>query len=462
MGVTKSFCANGTNMPIPFGNKPLVAPFQRPLWEKVDPIRDIIDKGLIIDSPDIGASKQPDGRVQLYLKKPTQPIVINTVPVPTGLVTGTFTEFYCVGSGSNLNAGSDQNALAKYTSTNGNWSTTTNVFTPTDGTNPVAAGVAVGDWASIYVDGATVGVCSCRITAVTNGANGPITVSATARAGTVPSTSATARSIKVGGGFKGPSGASGYPLSISFLNAKDTAGHMARINLKNEQQYNITARITVGGSNVVIQGYTSTPGDGGKAVIDAGTTAIATAMMSMGSQTGIICNLIFQNNGSTGTGAGCLLGGSWHAIGCGFNHLRGDGLTASTNSTVSGCSFNDCNQSNTNTLAALNAGTAGPCFFANNVVTNSKLAGIRTAAAIGGWVIENNTVSGINPGDGIQIPASTVAVRITGNTVSGCTDAVSLLFGTNSVFLVHAEGNAFSGNGGNAINEHGNTNVIYY
>jgi len=47
--------------------------------------------------------------------------------------------------GNNVNAGSTTNNTAAYTSTNGNWSTVTNKFTPTDGSTP-ASSVNVGEF----------------------------------------------------------------------------------------------------------------------------------------------------------------------------------------------------------------------------------------------------------------------------------------------------------------------------
>src|SRR6184192_2760283 len=83
------------------------------------------------------------------------------------LVFGTFTEFYCQTGGSNLNAGSTTNNTAAYTSTNGNWNGSS-IFTPTDGSTP-ASSVSVGDFASVYLDAASVAVFVARVTVVAAG-----------------------------------------------------------------------------------------------------------------------------------------------------------------------------------------------------------------------------------------------------------------------------------------------------
>src|SRR5690348_12581987 len=112
-----------------------------------------------------------------------------------------FTEFYCDPvNGLDINAGSTT-AAATHTATNSNWSTATKIYTPTDGSTPTTY-VNVGDWVSIYVDGATTAVFVARVTAVAAGVNGGITVAGTTGAagtmGTAPTTSATGRSLTVG------------------------------------------------------------------------------------------------------------------------------------------------------------------------------------------------------------------------------------------------------------------------
>ncbi len=118
-----------------------------------------------------------------------------------------FTEFYINSLGSNLNAGSSNTANAFFTSTSGNFQGLgISNFKPTDGQNPFGnVGTnALTNYASIYPDGATVGVYIVRITAVQNAANGNISVSVGNSYGTAPTNNATARSIKVGGAWLGP------------------------------------------------------------------------------------------------------------------------------------------------------------------------------------------------------------------------------------------------------------------
>jgi len=296
-----------------------------------------------------------------------------------------YNEFYCTAGGSNLNAGSDTNNSAKFTSTNGGWSTTTKVFTPSDGTNPVAAGVQPGDWASIYVDGASVAVYVALVIAVQNQANGTITTDATHASGSAPSTLGTTRTIKVGGAWRGPNGSQTWPFSIAMgASLNDANGNWPRINLKNDQTYSISVGLGPSGVNTVIQGYSSVPGDGGRATIDAGGANID--IVTPNSTSMIFADLIIQNNG-TGTGHGLTTGSGlmilYRVV---VNNVRGNGINiGAVSCSAIECETYACNQSNT-------SGGAGMVMNAGNVVI-ACISHDNTGTNSDGF----NVISGNNP-----------------------------------------------------------------
>lgn len=109
-----------------------------------------------------------------------------------------FTEFYMQNTGSNLNAGSTNADAASVTSTNGSWDITANTFIATGGTP--FSGVSVGDWVSIYNDGASVTPHVAQVTAIYLSGLG-VEVSATVKFGTKPASGATGKSCKVGGAW---------------------------------------------------------------------------------------------------------------------------------------------------------------------------------------------------------------------------------------------------------------------
>jgi hypothetical protein len=167
-----------------------------------------------------------------------------------------FMEFYVQSGGSNLNAGSVAADAATVTVVNANWNATTRVYTGLTGVE--FAGVSVGEWASVYLDAATVTPYVAEVTAV--GALGvSITLSATLKQGTAPTTGATGRSCKVGGAHASitPWGSTGF--------AAVAPGESTRVNIKNAT-YTRTADDIISmpiatGIPVWFRGYTTTIGD---------------------------------------------------------------------------------------------------------------------------------------------------------------------------------------------------------
>jgi hypothetical protein len=183
-----------------------------------------------------------------------------------------FTNFYVQTTGNNVNAGSTTDNAASVTVTNGSWDITADTFIGLSGTE--FAGVSVGEWASIYNDGATVCVFTGQITAV--GALGvSITISTTAKYGTKPAAGATGKSCKVGGAW-----ASELPLAATGL-AGTTAPAPTKINIKAGTYTVVASRtIAIGGGTttpVWYAGYNTTPGD-----LDNDTTnALAKPLFSL-------------------------------------------------------------------------------------------------------------------------------------------------------------------------------------
>jgi hypothetical protein len=320
------------------------------------------------------------------------------------LAFGTFTEFYCDPvNGSNLNGGSDS-GTSVYTSTNGNWTSSTLTFVPTDGSNPATAspGVAVGQFASVYIDGATTGVYIARVASVTNAVNGSIILSATAKAGSFPTTSATARSIKVGGVWKGPNGSIGFPFSLGGFNSNvtNTTGNLPRINLKNNGTYSISTAISTSGGQFTVQGYTTTPADGGKAIIDTGanlinalstnsTLAVYADLIFTGSQASNTVDLVVTNSGSSGSiFRRCIAHGS---RGSGFRNSNGGG-----NIDLIECEAYGNNTSNSAGKAGFEVDTTGVtlfrCYSHDNTGSNSAgfLAGSNSTLNMVGCISDSN------------------------------------------------------------------------
>lgn len=280
-----------------------------------------------------------------------------------------YTEFYCRSGGSQLNGGSlstgaEPSTTAAYTSVNSDWETVggANKFTPVDGSTP-ASTVTVGDFASVYLDAATIAVYVARVTAVAAGINGAITLSSSAAFGTKPTAGAVGRSIKVGGAWVGPQGADTFPFNIITGAVTDAVPNPTRLNIKNDQTYNITVGLNYTSSTTLcIQGYTTTAGDGGKFTLDGGTATIVP--MTLSGNRSMIADFIIQNNGTTGTNAGLVLsGGRCVAFRGVVNNLRGIGVSLSgAFSTAVEIEAYACNGANTSGAAAFSTG-ANECIY---------------------------------------------------------------------------------------------------
>ncbi len=302
---------------------------------------------------------------------------------------------------------------AAYTSTNGNWSTVTHIFTPTDGSTP-ASTVSIGDFASIYIDGATTAVYVVLITNVAAGANGAITTSSTSFIGTAPTTSATTRSIKVGGAWAGPSGAGGFPFNTAadYSVLQNASANMARVNFKNDQTYTMSSTITMNSTKYVWQGYSSSAGDGGRATFDNSTNVIKLFATTGNGVT--IADLIFTSSATSGAldvasgGAGTL----WFR--CVFKGGRGNGLNISGTTEVAiECEAYNNNLSNTSGNGGFKlqpgvaAGTAAHrCVSHDN--TGSNTAGF----AITGSGIMTNCIADTNGGKGINVVSGATGGRV--------------------------------------------------
>lgn len=264
-----------------------------------------------------------------------------------------FTEFYVRSGGSALNSGSTNTDASTVTTTNGDWNqTNANRFIAASGT-PFSSTI-VGDWASIYIDGAISTTLVGRITAVDSGGTF-IDVSTTARVGSTTA-SATGRTCKVGGAFNII-----RPFDFISNACINATGDTPRVNIVGGTTYDITATLThTLAGPIVFQGCTSTPADRGRAVIDGGNPSASYNLISISGSSSreiFMSDLELRNNGTTtGTSAGLIQQNN--NVRCVFQRItshgmRGEGIRlANGGSCIIDCEAYDCNK-------AAVSGTAG-------------------------------------------------------------------------------------------------------
>lgn len=369
-----------------------------------------------------------------------------------------FSETYCdTATGANINAGDDKTVS---TTTNGAYTRAggaggTDLFTAASGTP--FSGASTDDLISVYADGATVSTFIARITAV-NGGGASVDISLTKIAGTRPATAASGVSATIGGKWKGPNAASGFPLNLSTLAAiTNTAGDIVCVNMKGGTNYAITAVVTLGAQGPYrVEGYTTTVHDGGRATIDGGTSGASYNLFAVNGNNTQMANLILQNNGATGGTNGVQVAGS----DCVFqnivvNSVRGTGFATVSDNTLISMETYACNQSNGSGLGgiSMNGGKAYFCICHDNTGSNSYGMRLSGSGAL------NFCIADTNGGIGFDITA-TVSVDLWGlvaykNTSDGikisaasatAANVVNCILQQNGAYGINASGSTRIGN----------------
>ncbi len=365
-----------------------------------------------------------------------------------------FTEYYCdFTNGSNLNAGST-NSAPVYTSAAGD-SDGTSVFTPNDGINPSLT-VSAGMEGSVYVTaGATVAVFIGRIVTVVNAVNGAITFSTTAKSGTFPAASAGAHTITliVGGYWKGPNAAVGFPFGFITAAQTNVAGDYPRVNFKAGTNYAITTAMTHSLAGPVrFQGMTTTAGDGGKATIDGGTSGVSYVLLTLSGFVGCtLADLIFQNNGASAAADGLKIANG-SAYRCVVHAVRGNGINDTSASLLVECETYACNQSNTSGLAGIAVHRLARRCYSHDNTAGSNADGffLSNGADLVGCIADSNA------GVGGRIATGSVVISVMGSDFyNNTSDGLSIGGGSGTLMEVYVENCNFVKNGGYGINDTG-------
>lgn len=315
-----------------------------------------------------------------------------------------YSEFYCdAANGSNLNAGYPIGGSYPVTSTNGAYSRATGAggtdqFIAASGTP--FSGCAVEDCVSIFADAASAPTGFIgRVTAV-NGGGASLDISLTAIYGTRPATAASGITAKVGGPFKGPNATSSFPSDLDKALA-NVAGDTLRVNFKNNADYvmtvgNVAIARSVAGP-IIFQGYTTTPGDLGKAILRTPGTGTSANLCNVTGVLGVMfVDLIAKDNGDAGTGNGFSnTSASTTYIRCVATNIRGHGFNIASGRAIE-CEAYGCNTSNTaNGVGFLvTTGVARRCISHDNTGSNSSGFSVAGGAIID-CVAETNTAKGI-------------------------------------------------------------------
>lgn len=167
---------------------------------------------------------------------------------------------------------------------------------------PFAAAVA-GQLVAFMADAGTIATQISRILVV----NSPTSIdigsgSTLSMLGVRTATTASGITATINGPMKGPSGTISFPLNLTNLGSmQDANGNGVWVNLRNNAIYQMTAALTASNGPYGISGYSSSLRDGGRAIIDGGTSGTSYNLYTSGS-TVEHEDLEFRNNGATGSG----------------------------------------------------------------------------------------------------------------------------------------------------------------
>lgn len=207
-----------------------------------------------------------------------------------------------------MNAGSTNTDAADKTYTGGDWNATTDTYTAPVGSD--FTGVANGQYAALFHDGDTTPITNQYLVGPISNLNAgarTFVLNSTGRVllGTEVATGSGNRSVKIGGAWGPPSGTNGFPLNFFTSTFATTATNPAVLWIKSDVVMQMTSNITIAGTNIIIEGYETTPGDlsVNRPKISGKTVAVDSAFLLVTTTgTGIaLRNIWFDGNFSTAT-----------------------------------------------------------------------------------------------------------------------------------------------------------------
>lgn len=238
-----------------------------------------------------------------------------------------------------------------------------------------------------------------------------ITVSLTAKSGTAPTDGTSNRTLRVGGAWEGPNGTSSFPIGFIQATLTNASADIPRVNFRNEATYSITSAMThsVAGPTV-FQGFTTSYGDLGKAVVDGGTSGVSYILMTLNAANLQLLDFVFQNNGATGTANGLACNGADNFIArCVVNNVRGYGFAngISNGQVMIECEAYLCNQSNNVNTGGFSLGITTGYYsrLLSHDNAGSNSVGFRISASTAQL---NNCIADSNGSDGFQSSSNSV------------------------------------------------------
>lgn len=337
-----------------------------------------------------------------------------------------YTEFYCNSTGTNINGGSSTNASPDFTFASGDWTNTSSTSGIFHKTGADFSTVTIGMWLSVITNADTMATFGGMVAAV-NDVNDVITLT-NQTWGVSPATFIGSATINIGGAWYGPFGTVRFPFDYVGGQATNNNGYIPRGNLWSGRIYSVTNLVdSINTGARRYEGYTNTPGDGGRAIFDGGSVGNSHIMFTVSGKNCDYVNMTFQTNGtSSGTQREIVsvTGGENMFYRCLFRFGRRYGILANAVVTMIECESYTNNLSNTSGTGAMAFLVAGTqvinCISHHNTTANTAGFALDQSMLVYGDIAHNNGGDGFttagdvnqtfmncdsynNGGDGIEI-----------------------------------------------------------
>ncbi len=221
------------------------------------------------------------------------------------------------------------------------------------------------------------------------------------------------------------------------------------MNFKNNATYSVTSNVsgTAQQTAILLQGYSSTVGDGGRATVDGGGNNIQVMTLGQGQS---IADFVISNVGvSAGAGVGLGTNTGCQVFRVIVHDVRGSGISAGGTSVLTECEVYAFNKSNT----AGQSGVTGPfamlrCYIHDG--TGSNCDGVMTITGGASVAISDNIFDTLG-GNGVVVNSSSsgslVYALINNNDFYNNTGAAIKVSAVAGNYYLHIENNNFVKNG---------------
>jgi hypothetical protein len=242
--------------------------------------------------------------------------------------------------------------------------------------------------------------------------------------------------------------ATNFPFTLSLASLTNATGNSPRFNIKNDGVYSIITVIGITGSNVTVQGYSSSVGDGGKATISQ--SVAGQGGISASSATITVADIIATSTTASSAADGFTSG--LHNVvflRCVAHGWRANGFNLADSSCVAiECEAYGNNLSNT-TAAGFNLAGASAVYCISHDNTGSNSDGFAAAST---QSVLLNCISSTNGRFGFGVGATNSYVILSqcdayNNTSDGCK-----INDTTGTSVVNIQNCNFVKNGGWGIN----------